>query len=255
MKIRVIPTILTDGLTVVKGEQFDNWRTVGSAEATAQLYGTRDVDELLFLDVNARKRNSTIDLKLLSHFTNVLDVPFTVGGGINTLTEARACFRFGAEKIVLGTSAITNPKLITEVAEVFGNQAVIVAIDFESDLSQKIRINSGKTNVDIDVLEFIENLDQLGAGEVLLQSVQRDGTLSGMDYSRIAEVSTLTKLPIIASGGAASLGDFVQAVKSGASAIAAGAIFQFTQVTPKQVAQNLRREGIKTRVYDSFIEE
>ena len=127
MKIRIIPTILTDGLTVVKGEKFDNWRTVGSAEATARLYASRDVDELLFLDVNARSRNSMIDKTLLTHFSNVLDVPFSVGGGINTLENAKFCFRFGAEKVVLGTAAIKNPKLITEIADVFGNQAVAVA--------------------------------------------------------------------------------------------------------------------------------
>lgn len=247
MKIRIIPTILTDGLTVVKGEKFDNWRTVGSAEATARLYASRDVDELLFLDVKARTRNSKIDKTLLTHFSNVLDVPFSVGGGINTLEDAKFCFRFGAEKVVLGTAAIRNPKLITEIADVFGNQAVIVSMDFENDASNGILIESGTTETEMQSLEFIENLAALGAGELLLQSVQRDGTLSGMDFNRIAQVSSLTTLPVIASGGAASLNDFHQAVLSGASAVAAGAIFQFTQITPTQVRSYLSQQDVSVR--------
>ena len=250
MKVRIIPTILTDGLTVVKGEKFDNWRTVGSAEATARLYASRDVDELLFLDVNVRSRNSMIDRTLLTHFSNVLDVPFSVGGGINTLEDAKFCFRFGAEKVVLGTAAIRNPKLITEIADVFGNQAIIVSMDFENDVSNRIRIESGSAETEIQSLRFIENLSALGAGEILLQSVQRDGTLTGMDLNRIQQVSSLTSLPVIASGGAASLNDFHQAVLFGASAVAAGAIFQFTQITPKQVRSYLSDQDVKVRIIE-----
>jgi cyclase len=248
MKIRVIPTILTDGLTVVKGEKFDNWRTVGSAEATARLYASRDVDELLFLDVTARSRNTIIDKNLLTHFSNVLDVPFTVGGGISTLNDAKLCFRHGAEKVVLGTSAILNPTLITEISNTFGNQAVIVSIDFKEDTNNQILINSGKIVSNLKSLEFIQGLENLGAGEVLLQTIQRDGTLSGMDFNRIEMVSSLTRLPVIASGGASSMSDFEQAVLSGASAVAAGALFQFTEVTPKQVRTYLAKQGIGTRV-------
>ena len=247
MKVRVIPTILTDGLTVVKGKNFDNWRTVGSAEATARLYANRDVDEILFLDVMARKHHSIIDLNLLNHFTSVLDIPFSVGGGISTLEEAKSCFRNGAEKIVLGTAAVLNPRLISQIADIFGNQAVIVSIDFECDTGNRIRIESGTTETEIESYEFISRLESLGAGEILLQSIQRDGTLSGMDFKRISQVSSLTRLPVIASGGAASFGDCLEAVLSGAAAVAAGALFQFTEVTPKQVRMYLAEQGIGTR--------
>ena len=189
-----------------------------------------------------------INTNLLNHFTDVLDVPFSVGGGVNTLEEAKICFRHGAEKIVLGTAAILNPTLITEIADVFGNQAVIVAIDFESDSSNRILTESGTKQADVQSYEFIENLANLGAGEILLQSVQHDGALTGMDFNRMAYVSRLTTLPIIASGGAASLEDFHQAVLSGASAVAAGAIFQFTQITPKQVRRFISEKGINTRM-------
>jgi cyclase len=248
MKVRVIPTILTDGLTVVKGEKFNNWRTVGTAEATARLYASRNVDELMFLDVTARSRNTTIDIDLLKHFTTVLDVPFSVGGGINTLEDAKSCFRHGAEKIVLGTAAILNPNLISEIAEVFGNQAVIVSIDFETEASNRILIKSGKVVGEVESLEFIEGLENLGAGEILLQSVERDGSLGSMDFERVTQVCKITRLPVIASGGAASLEDCLQAVSSGATAVAAGALFQFTQITPRQVRVYLSEHGISTRV-------
>lgn len=248
MKIRIIPTVLTDGLTVVKGKKFDNWRTVGSAEATARLYGNRDVDELLFLDVTARARNTMINKDLLIHFSKVLDVPFTVGGGISSIEDAKLCFRYGAEKVVLGTSAVLNPKLISEIAATFGNQAVVVSIDFKEDASNKIMIDSGKSDFNLKILEFIEGLEKIGAGEILLQSIQRDGTLSGMDFNRIKLVTGISKLPVIASGGVATFDDFRQAVLNGASAVAAGALFQFTHVTPKQIRKYLTDQGIRTRI-------
>jgi len=248
MKIRVIPTILTDGLTVVKGDKFDNWRTVGNAQATAMLYASRDVDELLFLDVTARDRETVIELSLLNHFSSVLDVPFSVGGGLNSLEEAKSCFRNGAEKIVLGTSAILNPQLITEIADVFGSQAVIVAIDFETAISDQVMINSGKAKSNIDAMAFIENLENLGAGEILLQSCEKDGTMTGFDLDRIRSVSRLTKLPVIAGSGGGSEDDFVNAVNAGASAVSAGAVFQFTQITPSGVRAKLNENGIHTRI-------
>jgi cyclase len=248
MKIRIIPSILTDGLTVVKGEKFNNWRTVGSAEATARLYASRDVDELMFLDVTARSRDTMIDKNLLIHFSNVLDVPFTVGGGISTLEDAKLCFRHGAEKVVLGTAALLNPELITEISDTFGSQAVIVSVDFEQDSTNQIMGYSGKTLSNLNGPDYIQALEDLGAGEILLQSIQRDGTLDGMDFERIKMVASLTKLPVIASGGAASLSDFQQAVSSGASAVSAGALFQFTHVTPKQVRRYLTEQGISTRI-------
>lgn len=247
MKVRVIPTVLTDGLTVVKGERFNNWRTVGSAEATAQLYSSRNVDELMFLDVTARSRNSLIDLNLLKHFANVLDTPFSVGGGINSLEDAKSCFKYGAEKIVIGTAAIRTPELISKISDVFGNQAVIVAIDFENDTKNVIRVESGTVEIDVRIIDFIDSLEHLGAGEILVQSINRDGTFSGMDIKRISEICAVTKLPVIASGGVGKPSDFLDAFTAGASAVAAGAIFQFTENTPSTIRQFLRENGVAVR--------
>jgi cyclase len=247
MKIRVIPTVLTDGLTVVKGQKFNNWRTVGSAEATARLYAARDVDELILLDVTARARSGMIDLNLVRHFTNVLNVPFSVGGGISSIEDAKACLRNGAERIILGSAAVTDPQLISAIADVFGSQAIIVSIDFEEKISNQIRINSGAIRSEIDSMEFISSLEKLGAGEIMLQSIEMDGTFEGLDIDRIKQVRAVTNLPIISSGGAGSLIDFLQAAASGASAVSGGGIFQFTETTPKQVRSYLEMHGVPVR--------
>ena len=247
MKIRIIPTILSDGSTVVKGKNFDNWRTVGNAFAVARLFGARQVDELLLLDVKAREKNRIISEQLINDFAENLNIPFSVGGGINTLSDASKCFRAGAEKIVLGTSSITNPNLITEIADVFGNQAIIVAIDFHRTSGNEIVINSGTKAIEFDVFKFISGLDKLGAGEILIQSVEREGTLAGPDLNKIEMVSALTDLPLIVSGGISNGQDAVNAINCGASALAIGALFQFTKTTPRDLHNHLIGAGINVR--------
>lgn len=247
MKIRIIPTILTDGVTVVKGSNFDNWRTVGNAQATARLFGARDVDELMFLDVNARKKNSCISLDLISYFSEVLSIPFSVGGGISTIGEARDCMRRGAEKVVLGTSAYDNLELIRQIAREFGSQAVTVAIDIANEVSLSIRTHSGTKDVSMNAGDFAELAVENGAGELLVQSISREGTLNGFSPIGVSTISKLVNVPIVASGGIKSAYDAQFAIECGANAIAIGALFQFTQNTPASLANELSRLGIPVR--------
>jgi imidazole glycerol-phosphate synthase subunit HisF len=247
MKVRIIPSILTDGQTVVKGTQFNNWRTVGMAQATAQLFGRRDVDELMFLDVMASERRSSIPESLVSSFTEILNVPFSIGGGVSSLGIATNYLSAGAEKVVIGRAALATPSLVSEVAEKFGSQAVVVAIDVLDFKQGVIATNCGKDQVTNSVIEWAKELESLGAGEILLQSVPRDGEMQGMDYEAISQVSANVNLPLIASSGAGSLNDCELAVRNGASAVAIGALFQFTEVTPKQVRNYLDERGIKVR--------
>ena len=247
MKIRIIPTILTDGVTVVKGENFNNWRTVGNAVAIAKLFSQRNIDELMFLDVKCRSNNTHVSIKLIEEFASTLEVPFSVGGGINSLEDARVCIRAGAEKIILGTSAVTNPRLISEIANEFGSQAVIVAVDIGKTIEDFVYINSGKVISTIPAAKFISVIEKYGAGEILLQSKEKEGMLTGMNTKAIQEVLDITTIPVIASSGASSLADFYSVAKLGVSAIAAGAIFQFTQITPNQVREYLTDQGIKVR--------
>jgi cyclase len=248
MKFRLIPVILTDGVTVVKGTQFNNWRTVGNVQAVARLFAARDVDELMFLDVNARQKNNKIDIDLMSYFAETLQVPFSVGGGINTLSDARDCMRNGAEKIVLGTAALENPDLINQISNEFGSQAVTVALDVYDHSNGFLATYSGKNKTSENAVEVAQRVQDLGAGEILLQSVERDGTLSGLDKELIERISANLTIPLIVSGGTRDASDILDAISAGADAIGIGALFQFTQHTPMSISQALQRAGIPVRV-------
>jgi len=248
MKHRIIPIILTNGSTVVKGTNFNNWRTVGSVQATANLFASRDVDELILLDVGARSNKTQISASTVEMFSNALMVPFGVGGGIDNLATAASLLSAGAEKVILGTGAFNNIDLVYQIANKFGNQAVSVTIDIESDTDLIMKTNSGKIITDIHPLKYAQDIVRKGAGEIILQSVSHDGSRKGMDLKSIEIFSNRFDIPIIASSGAGTLQDFELAIKAGASAVAAGAIFQFTQITPRDVRNYLAKQGIKVRI-------
>jgi cyclase len=170
-----------------------------------------------------------------------------VGGGISTISQARDCMRHGAEKVVLGTTAYENPKLIFQIASEFGSQAVTVAIDVVDETSLSIRTHSGAKNVEMNACDFALLAIENGAGELLVQSIERDGTLDGFSTSALEAISKLVNVPIIASGGIKSARDVVTAIESGANAVAIGALFQFTEETPASVASELLSMGISVR--------
>jgi imidazole glycerol-phosphate synthase subunit HisF len=229
----------------VKGEKFNNWRTVGDAEAIARLYSARNVDELMFLDVTARSRQESISLSLVEKFASLLNVPFSVGGGIKSKAEALALIRHGAEKIVLGTSAIEDYNLVREISEVLGSQAVIVALDCSHG---NLYLKSGKEKTAKLATDFVLQLEKSGAGEILLQSINHDGLMEGYDLDLIRKISNLVNLPVIASGGCGEYRHAYDAVKSGASAVAIGAMFQFTENTPLGLSKYLSAQGIPVRI-------
>lgn len=246
--VRIIPVILTDGMTVVKGSNFDNWRTVGNAEATARLFAAREVDELMFLDVTARKRGTRIPIPLVEQFSRILDIPFSVGGGISTLEEAKSCFRHGAEKVVIGTAAVTKPGLINEIASTFGSQAVVAAIDLKNSFRESVLINSGSQDALIDALSLIRAVEAEGAGEILLQSKSREGQMAGYDLESIRNASLNCHVPLIASSGCGGAEDAIAALHAGADAVAVGALFNFSSTTPGQLREEIRKSGFRTRV-------
>ena len=247
MKPRIIPTILTNGSTVVKGEEFNNWRTVGNAQAVANIFANRDVDELMFLDVHATANKGVIDPSLIEQFSLILNIPFSVGGGIDSLEKAISCLRLGAEKVVLGTAAVENPKLISQIANLFGTQAVVVSLDIDESSETEIFTHSGKQRAKLNYLEFASLAEYHGAGEILLQSPIRDGKMCGYFLDGIKRVREVVKVPIIASSGAGSAQDFLDGITSGASAVAGGAIFQFTENTPRGISDFLVQNGIQVR--------
>lgn len=246
-KVRIIPTLLTDGNTLVKGQEFNSWRSVGSVAAAARLFAMRDVDELMLLDVAATRQGRLIAGGVIEDFASVLRVPFSVGGGVNSIEGVRSYLRAGAEKVVLGTAAIENPNLIEEAASQFGSQAIIAAIDVISLGEGTLATHSGQTIVNFDLIKTAIDLEKRGVGEILVQSVTHDGKMEGMNFEAIKIVSEAVGVPVIASSGAGTHEDFLTAIRSGASAVAAGAIFQFSEVTPRSVRTYLHDQGISVR--------
>lgn len=246
-KVRIIPTLLTDGNTLVKGQEFNSWRSVGSVAAAARLFAMRDVDELMLLDVAATRQGRLISRAVIEDFASVLRVPFSVGGGVNSIEGVRSYLRAGAEKVVLGTATLENPNLVEEAASQFGSQAIIAAIDVISLSEGTIAIHSGQTKVKLDLVKTVFELEKKGIGEILVQSVAHDGKMEGMNFEAIKIVSEAVGVPVIASSGAGGHEDFLAAIRSGASAVAAGAIFQFSEVTPRSVRTYLHDQGISVR--------
>jgi len=246
-KIRIIPTLLSDGSTLVKGELFNNWRSVGNTQAAARLFSNRDVDELMLLDVVATRESRSISLNTIEEFAEILAIPFSVGGGISNLEDARNCLKAGAEKVVIGTAAFRNPSLITKLADEFGSQAVVVSIDIAEGADNQIAICSGTEIREVRFPQILDKFQKIGVGEILLQSIAHDGKMSGMNLAAIKKVCDLTILPVIASSGAGAQEDFLDAIKCGASAVAAGAVFQFTELTPRIVRDYLEQNGVPVR--------
>jgi cyclase len=246
-KVRIIPTLLSDGSTLVKGEEFNSWRSVGISQAAARLFSNRDVDELLLLDVVATRENRSISLNTIEEFAEILAIPFSVGGGIANIEDARNCLKAGAEKIVIGTAAFIDPSLITKLADEFGSQSVVVSIDIAEGTGNQIAIRSGTEIREVRISEMLDNFHKIGVGELLLQSIKHDGKMSGMNLDAIKEICDQTNLPVIASSGAGAKEDFLDAIKCGASAVAAGAVFQFTELTPRLVRDYLQENGVSVR--------
>jgi cyclase len=247
MKIRIIPSILTNGTTVVKGEQFDNWRTVGNVQAIAKLFAARNVDELLFLNIGGGSSRKLSD-DLIAHFSESLNIPFAVGGGITSVFDAENFLRLGAEKIVIGSAAITNPQLISDIAHRFGSQAVVVSLDVLDANNNKIVTNSGKQVHDINPIDFAHQAAAAGAGELLVQTVSMDGKMNGMNYRLFESLVNSLDIPIIASSGAGNVTHIVTVVETGVSAVAVGALFQFTEETPSSIREALQSYNKPVRI-------
>jgi len=248
LKARVIPSILTDGVSQVKGESFNSWRTVGSVVAAAKVFDRRDVDELVLLDVSAKSQHRIVDPSLVSAIADFLKVPFAVGGGIVSLKEIENLLSAGADKVIIGSSLVENPKLVSEAANAFGSQAIVCSVDFISENDEYFTaIESGSRKTEWNPIELAKRSEELGAGEILLQNVSQDGCMAGVDTLIVQLVSESVAVPVIASGGVSGVADFASLLESGASSVAAGAIFQFTQTTPRDVRKYLGDNGFPVR--------
>ena len=251
LKVRVIPTLLWKDFSLVKGVGFDSWRRIGSVLPAIKVYNQREVDELILVNINANLSSNELDYESINDFGQDCFVPLTVGGGINHVHQAQKLFRVGADKISVNTSAYTNPKLITEIAKLYGTQCVTVSIDVKPKISGngwECYSYAGKKNTGNDVIEWAKQMEDRGAGELLITSIEKDGTLEGYDLQLIETIVNAVNIPVIASGGAGSYQDMIDAVnKCGASAVAAASMFQFTEQTPLGAKSAMDKAKIPVR--------
>lgn len=250
-KVRIIPTLLFKELGLVKGVKFDSWRRVGSAIQSIKIYNLREVDELVFLDIAASRNGRCPDFETVDEIADECFMPLTVGGGIRTVDDVRRLLQNGADKVSINSAAVTNPRLLREVADNFGSQCVVVSIDAKIDQSGQYEVYShgGTRPTGKDPVDFASEAEALGAGEILLTSIDRDGTLNGYDLDLTRSVCQAVSIPVIASGGAGSYEDMARAVReAGAVAVAAASMFHFTQQTPLGAKRYLLDCGIAVRI-------
>lgn len=252
LKIRVVPTMLHKDFGLVKGEYFDSRRAVGSPMQAVKLYNMRNVDELVFLDVAATQDEREPNFDLIDELADDCFMPFTVGGGVRTVDDVRRLLEVGADKVLIGSAAVETPGIVGDAARRFGAQCVVVSIDVRrtgpSD-EPEVYVRSGTAPTGSDPVRIARKVEELGAGEIVLQSIDRDGTMQGYDVELIRRVSEAVSISVVASGGAGSYEHMADAIeKGGASAVAAAAIFHFTERTPMEAKRYLAGRGHPVRI-------
>ena len=250
--IRVIPCLDVNNGRVVKGVNFVNLRDAGDPVECAVAYDKAGADEVVFLDITASCDGRDTVVDMVREVAKKLFIPFTVGGGIRTVDDFKAILREGADKVAVNSAAIKRPELISEAAKKFGSQCVVVAIDAkrrESNDGWNIYLNGGRVDTGIDALEWAKKAEALGAGEILLTSMDCDGTKAGFDVELTRTIADAVNIPVIASGGAGNLDHFVEAVRKGhADAVLAASLFHFKELEIRQVKQYMRDNGIDVRL-------
>jgi imidazole glycerol-phosphate synthase subunit HisF len=250
LKVRVIPTLLWKQFGLVKGVGFDSWRRVGPVLPAIKVYNTREVDEMILVDIVAGRNGEEPDFESIDEFGQDCFVPFTVGGGITRIEQVQKLLRAGADKVCVNTACYSDPELVTRIASRHGSQCVVASIDARQVTDGEYRCFSHAATVDTgrQAAEWARELEARGAGEILVTSVERDGTMQGYDLRLIEAVAGSVKIPVIASGGAGNYSDMVAAItQGGASAVAAASMFHFTEQTPAGAKEALRAAGIPVR--------
>jgi len=252
---RIIPCLDVKDGRVVKGVNFVELRDAGDPVEAGVRYSEEGADELVFLDITASSDRRDIVTEMVGHVADSINIPFTVGGGLRSVDDIQGILRSGADKVSINTSAVERPELVSEGAKRFGSQCIVIAIDARrepgpngSGTEWKVYTHGGRTRTQKDVIEWAREVAQRGAGEILLTSMDTDGTKDGYDIELIRNVSTELKIPVIASGGAGNLDHLVDAVVDGkASAVLAASIFHFRTYTIGEAKEHLRKKGVVVR--------
>ncbi|MCS4488124.1 imidazole glycerol phosphate synthase subunit HisF [Streptococcus sciuri] len=247
---RIIPCLDVKDGRVVKGVNFVDLIDVGNPVNSARAYYEAGCDELVFLDITATSDNRSTMVDVVAHVASQVFIPFTVGGGIRSVADMQAMLKAGADKVAINSSAVYNPQLITECAKKFGNQCVVVAIDGkrQSDGTWHVYVSGGRKDTDLDLIEWVKEVTSLGAGELLITSMDKDGTKSGFDLELYQAVSEVTQLPIIASGGVGNISDFIDIFKkTSVTGALAASVFHYGEIEIASLKERLMQAGVEVR--------
>lgn len=247
---RIIPCLDVRDGKVVKGINFVGIKEVGDPVELAKQYSDSGADEIVFLDITASHEGRATMLDVVRRTAEVVFVPLTVGGGIRTIDDVRDTLRAGSDKVGINSAAVRNPELINEAAKLFGRQCIVAAVDAKrvDDGSWHVVINGGRIDTGKDLLEWVQELEERGAGEILLTSMDADGTKAGYDLEMTKAVCDLVNIPVIASGGAGSVDDFADVfAATGCDAVLAASLFHYGELTIDEVKDAMRARGIPAR--------
>jgi len=228
-RIRVIPCLLLKNNGLVKTKKFKDPIYVGDPINAVKIFNDKEADELLFIDIEASKQNKGPNYDLLSRIVKEAFMPFGYGGGIKSLEDIKRLLHLGVEKVCVNSFAIKDPEFIRKASDIAGSQSIVVSIDVKKNIFGKYKVYDylRQKTTDIDPFEFAKKVEECGAGEILLTSVDKEGTYDGYDLDLIKRISKVVNIPVIALGGASNIDDFKQAINSGASAVSAGSLFVF----------------------------
>lgn len=250
LAIRIIPCLDVAGARVVKGVNFENLKDAGDPLELAMRYYQSGADELTFLDVNATIENRSTMFDLVRKTAESLFIPLTVGGGVRSVEDVHNLLAAGADKVSIASAALNNPTIISDISEQFGNQVLVLSLDAKRGESKSGFVatkNGGRENTDIDAIEWVKRACDLGVGEVLINSIDADGTKQGFDAPMIEAVLSSSPVPVIASGGAGKLADFVEVAALGVDAILAASVFHNGTLSINQVKAKLLSAGYSVR--------
>jgi cyclase len=248
--------MLWKNVGLVKGVSFDSWRRVGPVLPAIKVYNLRQVDEIILVDITATPENREPDYDSIAEFTAECFVPITIGGGIRSIDHITNLLRAGADKISLNSSAFENPELVKSASSRFGSQCIVASIDVRKTTTGTYECykNSGRVRTGKEVVSWAKTMEKYGAGEILLTSIDRDGTMGGYDLNLIKLVSSAVTIPVIASGGAGTYEHMYEAISMGnASAVAAASIFHFTEQTPIEAKKYLAAHTIPVRLINTYL--
>jgi cyclase len=250
LKTRIVPTLLFKEMGLVKGVGFDSRRRVGAALQSIRVYNLREVDELIFLDIAATPKRKRPDFREIDELADNCFMPMTVGGGVQTIDDIRELLAVGADKVAINTAAIETPQLVRDASREFGAQCIVISIDVRRGEQGKPEVvgQCGQTRTGRDPIAWAKEVEALGAGEILLTSVERDGAMNGYDVALIRDVADAVGIPVIASGGCGHYGHMADVLsQTRAGAIAAASIFHFTEQTPREAKRYLSERGFRVR--------